>query len=201
MFSTSDDLNSRPTIHARMSGLLGISFVRQDPPCRDKLFASSGFGFIDFLVHWERVQELRIFGTQPPGSLQVIIALDPTELPSIRQRTFRRDFLPTFASRVPSFLAGTHRCKVTRLLAFLHCRDQLSSAVTDTVLAPTFSSARATFDNSSAMHQEFVNHPIRRYTHRLGSMIESVSNRSGCALTCHTLSLISKSWIISLPKF
>ena len=43
-----------------MSGRLACPFVRQDPSRQDKLCAFE-FGFTDFLVHWEHVQELNLF--------------------------------------------------------------------------------------------------------------------------------------------
>ena len=166
MFSISDDshLNSRPTNRVRMSGRLiyiyiYISFVCQDPPRRDKLFAS-GFGFIDFLVQGGRVQELNFSD----------LCKSPTLLPSTLQTTFQRHFLPTFAGRVPSFLA-------------------LSTAVTSSVLLSLVLCSLQRFPVCATlpMHREFVNQPfsLRTYTHRPGSMIGYVPTRSRSTLTCH----------------
>ena len=50
-----------------------------------------------FSYAWELVQELNL-------PLQALLALDPTVLPSTRQRISQRGFAPTFASHVVSFL-------------------------------------------------------------------------------------------------
>ena len=95
---------------------------------RDALSAS-GFGFMNFLAQWERVQEFNIFD----------LCKDPTVLLSTGQRTFQRVCLPTFAGRVLSFRARTHFLQL--LLQVCHYfPDQLSSAVI--VLTQTFPNVR-----------------------------------------------------------
>ena len=124
---------------------LGISFVRQDPRCRDKLFAS-GFGFVDFLAHWERVQEINLLDLCKPCLLQIRAPVNSS-----------KNFCHSLMFSSPS-------CNC--------CFKPFSTAVTISVLMspvlclPQRFPVCATFNNSSAMHREFVNNPIslRTYT-------------------------------------
>ena len=113
-------LNNRPTNIARMSGRLACPF-RQDPSRQDNAFE---FGFTDFLVHWERVQELNLFD------------LSKSHLLWVQQCS--RQLVDEFVMWV-----SYHACKScpvipgsNALLQVLqHCRDQLHPVFTSTNLS------------------------------------------------------------------
>ena len=124
-----------------MPGRLASPFFCQDPPRRHELFAF-GFGFIDFLVRWERVQELHFFDLCKSHLLWVL--WPPRQLV---KEFYNASFFPRLQV-VPrhSWLERTdaQQSVILQLLlqAFQHCRDQLCAAVTGTKLTRTFSSVR-----------------------------------------------------------